>query len=77
MNRQKQSQASANLQLLLFEALKRKLVVQLLSVCSCASAFAAAPLILTLDSGLDSFAAKASIASTLCCFGIFTTGAPS
>ncbi|KAK9833075.1 hypothetical protein WJX74_006371 [Apatococcus lobatus] len=48
--------------------------VKLLSVFSCASAFAAAPLILGLDSGLETLAAKASVASTLCCFGMFTTG---
>ena len=51
-------------------------LVQLLSVFSCASAFAAAPLILGLDSGLETLAAKASVASTLCCFGMFTTGQP-
>ncbi len=52
-----------------------RLCLQLLSIFSCGSAFAAAPLILGLDSGLETLAAKASVASTLCVFGMFTTGA--
>lgn len=46
---------------------------QRLSLFSCACALGAGPIILGLDSGMT-LVAKASLASTLAAFGVFTTG---
>ncbi|BDA40457.1 Uncharacterized protein C1834.10c [Coccomyxa sp. Obi] len=45
-----------------------------LSLFSCAATFAMSPVMLLFDTSATSLGAKASIAVTLCSFGIFTTG---
>lgn len=49
---------------------------QRLSLFSCAATFAMSPIILLFDTSATTLGAKASIAFTLCSFGIFTTGTP-
>jgi hypothetical protein len=49
--------------------------MQRLSLFSCAVTFATSPIILIFDTSATGLGAKASIAATLCTFGIFTTGA--